>query len=414
MTTSDLQQSNLTNRAKRYATVISLLFGRQQLSGRLASAHRGARHLSLGVKLSNPLQLDKALKLSEPLALASATRAVLAQRDIGQVTYQFELHQAHWQYYLRGKDVNGLQLGLAEQRRPIEFQLDPPHALIAGTTGSGKSETVKSALIALLSTYNPGELGLVLIDPNRDYNEFHNAAHLVAPVVSNLDDISDTLNWTNEELNHRIREDIKDGPILLVVIDEAERALADTRDLGIAYNLASQGRKYRIHLMIATQKPTEKSLPGLIDKLNNRFIGLVANAQLSAQLTGQAGLEAHKLTGKGDFIHIAGATNERFQVAIVSKSNYDTLQRSEVKPLQAVNTEIITLPVEKPTGGRPRLEVDPIIAARYFWTNPNKISIAQARELFGLSRVGHDLHKDFVLRFVEEYLRLRQMKRIGA
>ena len=80
----------IIRRARHYALIIRLLYARQQLSGQLQQVLRGARHLSYGVKLFDPMQLDKALKLAEPLALASRSQAVLAQRAEGLVTYQFQ------------------------------------------------------------------------------------------------------------------------------------------------------------------------------------------------------------------------------------------------------------------------------------------------------------------------------------
>jgi hypothetical protein len=60
--------------------------------------------------------------------------------------------------------------------------------------------------------------------------------------------------------------------------------------------------------------------------LLNRFVGKVANAQISAMLTGHAGLQAHKLTGKGDFIHISsGEDATRFQVALATQADFKRL-----------------------------------------------------------------------------------------
>ncbi|MBE7469624.1 MAG: hypothetical protein DPW09_17805 [Anaerolineae bacterium] len=406
------QHTNLQGRARRYAIVINLLYGRVGLAGSLKAAHRGARHLSLGVRLSDPTQLDRALKLAEPLALHAGTENVLAQRDGGLVFYQFQLAQGFWEQYTRA-DVSGLAVGLAESRRPVLFDLDPPHALVAGTTGSGKSETLKSILLALLTTYTPQELGVILVDPHRDYSDFANVAHLVMPIANEPGDIRQALAWANNELAHRKAEDIKEGRAIVIAVDEADLALADKMNLEAAKNIAKQARKYRVHLIVSTHKPLHSDLPGILDMLINRFIGLVSDAKISATLTGHAGLQAHKLTGKGDFLHIAGAICERFQVAMATRQDYEALPRTEVKPVEVNALDLLTLPPEKPIG-RPTLEVDPVIAAQYFWRNPNSISIAMARELFNLSRNGHDLHKKFVLDFITELRRLRAAAQLGG
>ena len=42
--------------------------------------------------------------------------------------------------------------------------------------------------------------------------------------------------------------------------------------------------------------------------------------------------EAHKLTGHGDFVHVAGAMVERLQVALVRRADLDRLPRVEAVP----------------------------------------------------------------------------------
>jgi hypothetical protein len=408
-----LPQANLQARARRYAMVVSLLFARQNLTGKLATAHRGARHLSLGIRLTDPTQLDRALALSEPLALSAGTSAVLAQRLEGIVSYQFELPQAQWEFYNRADLPTLAAVGLAEQRRPVTFELDPPHVLVAGTTGSGKSETLKSILIALLTTHEPGSLGLVLVDPHRDYTDFTNAAHLLMPIAHEPGDIAAALTWAVDELARRKEADTKDAPTLIVAIDEADIALSDRRNLEAARIISKQARKFGIHLFVSTQKPTHADLPGILDMLLNRYVGLVSDGRMSATLTGHAGLQAHRLTGKGDFLRVIGATCQRFQVAMATTQDYEQLPRAEVRPAPVVSPDLILLPADKPTG-RPPLDVDPIIAARYFWRNPEAISITMARELFNLSRTGHDLHKKFVSEFIAELRRLKAASQIGA
>ena len=56
----------LKNRARLFSQVIAQVFIQQNLAGgRLVEASRGARHLSLGVRLTNPIELDKAFSVSQ-------------------------------------------------------------------------------------------------------------------------------------------------------------------------------------------------------------------------------------------------------------------------------------------------------------------------------------------------------------
>lgn len=406
----------LTAKAKRFALIIQLLYAKQELTGKLQNLNRGARHLSYGIRLFDPLQLDNALKLAEPLALSCGVNAVMAQRIEGVVSYQVELPQGFWEYYTRADLPNSQAVGLAEQRRPIAFELDPPHSLIAGTSGAGKSETLKSILLALMSTYSPLELGVILIDPHNDYSDFKNAAHLIMPLATETEAIRQALAWVNQELAQRKAEDIKDGRVIILAIDEADSVLTGA-NLEIAKTIAKQARKYRVHLLVATQKPLHAELPGILDNLLNRFVGQLADANTSARVTGHAGLMAHKLTPKGDFLHVAGPDVLRFQVAMATEADFNRLERRELSPIGGASvSEVIELPAELPTAapGRPELQLNPQYLAWYFFHNPEKISRSMAKKLLGLTRDNHELHRDFCREFIKAYLELRQQKSIGA
>ncbi len=160
------ENSALKRRAKFYAHVLNILFQNQRLSGgKLQTASRAARHLSLGLRLFNPIEIDKALKLAEPLALAANCSNVLAARQTGLIVYQFQLAQGFWQDYTRADLPTSQAVGLAEKRQPIEFDFTYPHSLVAGSTGSGKSETIKSILVSLMTTYLPSICQETLFKP---------------------------------------------------------------------------------------------------------------------------------------------------------------------------------------------------------------------------------------------------------
>lgn len=403
-----MSEQNLKMRAKRYALIIRLLYANQNLSGRLAQVHRGARHLSYGVRLDDPMQLDKALKLAEPMALSAGTKAVMASRTNGLVSYQIQLPKIYWQFYTR-QDVKGLEVGLAEQRKPVSFSFDDaPHALFAGTSGSGKTEAVKSAMVALVEVYKPNELQFVVIDTNRELDDFNNVSHLAIPIADEMRQAESALMYANSELAHRKSENIKDCSKLVIVIDEVADLTDSQKNVEALKQLAKQGRKYQIHLLIGNQKPSQKQLPSILDNLTNRFVGQTDSAQTSALLTGHAGLEAHKLSGQGDFLHVVNAQVERFQVAQAVARDFDRLPRSEIKPV-TVENDFVELPaLPETSAGRPPVELNAKTLAQYFYYNPNRITYELAERLFGQKRTGHILHRDFCLEFAKEYMKLRK------
>ena len=405
-----MNNQDLRTRAKFLANVIGVLLDKKGLSGgKLERPARGARHLSLPVRLANALELDSALKLADNIALASNTETVLAQRFSGLVVYQFQLHQGLWEDYTRAVLPNTQAVGLAERRQPVNFQFDPPHALIAGTSGSGKTETIKSALISLMTSYTPQELGIVICNPKRDLSDFNKAAHLEVDIAYTGEDCQAAINHAYGALDERVKGN-GETKSLCLVIDEPDMIPLHGETLAKVQDISKIGRSFDVHLIIGTQKPTADDLPKILDNLLNRFVGLVSDGRVSAQLTGHAGLYAHKLTGKGDFVHVASGQSKRFQVAMATRSDFDRLERVEVKPIPQVKADLITLPaiVEKAQPGRPAIEIDPKTLAWYLFNNfsePGKISRNIASE-HGITRTAHELHRDMAEQVIIEYLRL--------
>lgn len=415
--------SNLEKRARFYTNVIAILFANQGLSGgKVKQAARGARHLSLGIKLNNPNELERTLNLSENIALASNCENVLAQRQAGLIYYQFQLAQGFWQSYTRQDLPSNEAIGLAEKKQPVNFDFRQPHALVAGSTNSGKSETIKSILLSLMTTHTPTELGIILIDLHGDYGDFENEAHLVrfdfGSIATDQKHITQALGYVNQELAYRKANSIKNGKLLVLVIDEADKVLQDEERKEIVRAISQEGRKFNLHVVLGTQKPSHKDLPNILDNLLNRFVGLVSDAKVSANLTGRSGLQAHLLTGSGDFIHVCGMEIQRFQVALSTSRDFNGLERMEIQPVAVEDKEVIELPAELPGRpvGRPQLQLNPEWLAAYFYYHPDKISRSIARELLGLSRDNHELHKRFCEEFIKAYLELRQANtpKIGA
>ena len=390
--------------ARRYGRVMGALYNERKIRGRVVRVTRGARHLALGVRLANPLNLDAALSLAEPLALACRTRAVIVQRSEsspGLVSYQFELADRYWLSYTRA-DLSGLGVGFAEGGRQVNFAFDAaqPHSLVAGMPGAGKSTAILSILAALFSTYRPAELGALVVDPHRDYTDLGNAAHLAGPLAHEPDEIRAALAWAARELARRKEANEKAGRWLFVVVDEAKRALGDLANLALVQALAAEGRKYRLSVVVGCQELKEGELPGLLGLLPARWIGQVVNARISAHLSGLPGLEAHRLTGKGDFWHVTGAKAERLQVAQATPADLARLPRVvEVPALEVDPLDDAPPPAFDPEGqrppGRPPLEVDPRIVASYLHAGPDAISRNAARDQMGLTRGQHELHRDF-------------------
>jgi S-DNA-T family DNA segregation ATPase FtsK/SpoIIIE len=160
---------------------------------------------------------------------------------------------------------------------PVEIDLtaDGPHALVAGTTGAGKSELLQSLVAGLAAGYPPDELNLLLID-YKGGAAFAACAQLphTAGLVTDLDPYltERALRSLGAELRRRERllaaagaADLREYragperepiPRLVIVVDEFATLVQELPDFvrGLI-GVAQRGRSLGVHLVLATQRP---------------------------------------------------------------------------------------------------------------------------------------------------------------
>jgi S-DNA-T family DNA segregation ATPase FtsK/SpoIIIE len=217
-----------------------------------------------------------------------------------------------------------------------------PHALVAGTTGSGKSGSINAMLCSVLLHASPNEARLVLVDPKRvELNHYERLPHLLTPVVTNPRLAANVLaNLIGEmesryavmgeartrnlvELN-RARRKAGEAPLphILCVIDELADLMmvapAEVEDSII--RLAQKSRAVGIHLVLATQRPSTDVITGTI-KVNipARIAFSVASQVDSRVILDQGGAET--LLGQGDMLFRPVGTSrlQRLQGAFVTE-----------------------------------------------------------------------------------------------
>ena len=218
------------------------------------------------------------------------------------------------------------------------------HLLAAGTTGSGKSEWLRTAIAGLIVTNTPDTLRLLVIDPKR--NAFHALRHspyLWKPLVfPDEQPTADVLRELAAEMDHRYRQlDGADShahlvarsnvplPRIVCVCDEYRDLISRSREerKQIEEQICRLGAKARaagIHLILATQEPRRETIKGPLDSNIPARVGLwMQKAQESRMLLSEAGAE--KLLGHGDLLFKDVGPPRRLQAPLLTEANRDAI-----------------------------------------------------------------------------------------
>jgi len=208
-----------------------------------------------------------------------------------------------------GKDTSGIV--------DIDLVKHGPHALIAGTTGSGKSEALRTWLLGLCTSYSPSRLRLVLVDykggsalsplavlPHTetvltDLNLGHSSRALrgLASCIATRE--AQFAQYAVKDLSQWRERFLQGGappppPRILIVIDEFQ-VLADLHPetLETFSRLAAQGRSLGLHLIYATQHP------GASINAHMR-----ANTELRIALRSISDSDSHSVIGNAEAAHL--------------------------------------------------------------------------------------------------------------
>lgn len=229
-------------------------------------------------------------------------------------------------------------LGINDKNEPVVLNVeDFPHALISGTTGSGKSTCMNVIATSIIATVAPSKCKLVLIDPKAtELEKFRFAPHNLfsGEVATNSYEIKKIL-WQIERIRQKRQNIFTDNKVsniqqynslkdetmssIIVLVDELGQVCCDKSSQMALFRLASLSRTAGIHLICATQKPSAKLLPTEFrDNLNTRIAFKAASKSASRVAIEETGAE--KLIGKGDGLYydIKSLSYRNFQCAYIS------------------------------------------------------------------------------------------------
>ncbi len=236
-----------------------------------------------------------------------------------------------------GKDIVGA---------PVVIDLaKTPHALVAGTTGSGKSVGINAMILSLLYKAEARDVRVILIDPKMlELSVYEGIPHLLCPVVTDMKQAANALNWCVGEMERRYKlmsklgvrqlsgynkkiddalakgekignpfsltpeqpEPLERLPQIVVVIDElADLMMVVGKKIEeLIARLAQKARASGVHLILATQRPSVDVITGLIKaNIPTRIAFQVSSKIDSRTILDQMGAES--LLGMGDMLYLS-------------------------------------------------------------------------------------------------------------
>jgi DNA segregation ATPase FtsK/SpoIIIE, S-DNA-T family len=303
---------------------------------------------NLGVKVNSIVNLSNDLQVQ--LGLETAP---VIQPQAGYVSVDIprkDRQKVQFEQYISSQtasvnDEFKIALGVNLDGKLVEADLgdsNTGHFLVGGTTGSGKSEFLKSILLSLLVRHSPKSLKIALVDPKRvTFPEFEEISWLYKPVVKETDDAIALRESLVDEMERRYKmfeeakypdlktynEKIgfpegKNIPRIVCIFDEyadfmGEKDVRNSLEQSIK-RLGAKARAAGIHLIVATQRPDARIVTPLIrSNLPGRVALKTASEADSSIILGGAEKGAAKLLGKGDLLYPNGATLERLQALLI-------------------------------------------------------------------------------------------------
>ena len=235
-----------------------------------------------------------------------------------------------------------------------------PHLLVAGMTGSGKSVGVNGMIMSMLFKASPDEVRFIMIDPKMlELSIYDGIPHLLCPVVTDMREAGQALNWCVAEMEKRYRllshagvrnldgfnqkveqakaagkpllnpfslnpddpEPLEKLPLIVVVIDELADLMMTERksvEQQIA-RLAQKARAAGIHMIVATQRPSVDVVTGLIKaNIPTRMAFTVQSKIDSRTILDQMGADELLKYCDSLFLQPGSAEPTRLQGAFVS------------------------------------------------------------------------------------------------
>ncbi|MFD5832743.1 type VII secretion protein EccCa [Streptomyces collinus] len=287
------------------------------------------------------------------------------------------------------RDFLRVPIGLSDRHEPVLLDLKEssqlgmgPHGLCVGATGSGKSELLRTLVLALAATHSPEDLALVLVDykGGATFAPFAELPH-VAGVITNLENQAGLVERVHSSLAGEVkrrqqvlkdagnisdigeyataraaaRPDLDPLPHLFVVIDEFGELITAKPDfIDLFLSIGRIGRSIGVHLLLSSQRIEGGKLKGLDTYLSYRLGLRTFSADESRTVLDTTdAFHLPPLPGFG-YLKVDTSTYERFKAGYVSGTYGGPALRDPhddeplARPYPAYNTPQETETVEEP------------------------------------------------------------------
>ncbi len=348
----------------RKADVLVDKLAQFSVKGEVMNAKPGPAVTMYEFKPNADVKISKITDLADDLSLALSSESVriiapIPGRDVVGIETSNSKRETVYHKDILANDAfwgEGMKLPICLGRQadgePKVVDLRKmPHLMVAGTTGSGKSVFVVSAIMGLLFKHSPKTLKLILVDPKQvDLATFNNIPHLLMPPIREPKKAVTALKWAVREMEKRYRSMSKFGargleaynetvakftkdkveeheklmaeweldvrkleqyyftplPYIVIVIEEfADLMAVDKANVeNLVVRLAQMARASGIHLVLATQSPRKDVVTGLIKtNIPGRISFKVASKLDSRIILDEGGAE--RLLPNGDSLFLA-------------------------------------------------------------------------------------------------------------
>jgi len=220
-----------------------------------------------------------------------------------------------------------------------------PHGLCVGATGSGKSEVLRTMVMALMATHSPEDLSFVLVDfkGGASFAPFEGVPH-VSGIITNLRDDASLIeraykslegevqrrqqvlkdagniaNITDYRLHRSQKPEMAPLPHLFVIIDEFGELLNERPDfIDLFLSIGRIGRSIGVHLLLSSQRVESGKLRGLETYLSYRLgLRTFSEEESRTVLDTTDAFHLPPLPGFG-FLKVDTSVYQRFRAAYVS------------------------------------------------------------------------------------------------